>query len=108
MPHGPFLAPPPKKKTKNKKKTFLFPLTNYSGEMRVAMCHYSHKMDMAAALRHIAHSPRVLPVSYESLSSTSHKKRTQTANKARVKQRAREEDDGEGPPDERGLLEGIF
>ena len=60
--------------------------------------------DMAAALRHIAHTT----VSYESLSPTSRKKRTQTANKARAKQRAREEDDGEGPPDKRRHLEGTF
>ena len=66
----------------------------------------TYKMDMAAVLRHIAHT-KGITVSYESLSPTSHKKRTQTANKAQAKQRAREED-GEGPPDKRRHLEGIF
>ena len=67
----------------------------------------TYKMDMAAALRHIAHT-KGITVSYESLSPTSRKKRTQTANKARAKWRAREEDDGEGPPDKSWHLEGIF
>ena len=44
----------------------------------------TYKMDMAAALRHIAHT-KGITVSYESLSPTSRKKRTQTANKARAK-----------------------
>ena len=57
--------------------------------------------------RRIAHT-KGITVSYESLSPTSHKKKTQTANKARAKQRACEEDDGEGPPDKRRHLEGIF
>ena len=67
----------------------------------------TYKTDMAAALRHIAHT-KGITVSYESLSPTSRKKRTQTANKARAKRRAREEDDGEGPPDKRRHLEGTF
>ena len=41
----------------------------------------TYKMDMAAALRYIAHT-KGITVSYESLSPTSHKKRTQTVNKA--------------------------
>ena len=66
----------------------------------------TYKADMAAALRHIAHT-KGITVSYESLSPTSRKKRTQTANKGRAKRRARE-DDGEGPPDKRRHLEGTF
>ena len=67
----------------------------------------TYKTDMATALRHIDHT-KGITVSYESLSPTSRKKRTQTANKARAKRRAREEDDSEGPPDKRRHLEGTF
>ena len=67
----------------------------------------TYKVDMAAALRHMAET-KGITVSYESLSPASRKKRAQSASKARAKQRAREDDDGEGPPDKRRHLKGII
>lgn len=72
----------------------------------------TYKIDMVSTLEHLANKQGV-QTSYYDLSVTARAQRTKSANKARSRKRARNDDNAEGPPDKhdnfkKGMCRNVF